>query len=260
MSTYRTDEWFAREEEQPSSTLSWLSLLAGSGLAVFGASRKSLPGAALAAGGGYLVFRGVRDLRTGSDQEVEVEKSLTIMKSPEELYSFWRDFENLPQFMYHLEDVQVMNDRRSHWVAKAPAGQSVEWDALITDDIPNSLISWESLPGAQVPNAGVVNFIPAPGGRGTVVRVEIEYRPPAGPIGRIVSMLFGEEPGQQVGGDLRRFKNVMETGEVIRSDGSPHGTGQKGQRPAQPLTEQKYEQVLHEEIEPQAEREAMHQW
>jgi uncharacterized membrane protein len=151
------------------------------------------------------------------------------------MYTYWRNFENLPRFMYHLESVERLDERRSHWVAKGPAGTQVEWDAEITDDRPNELIAWRSLPDAQVPNSGMVRFEPGPAGRGTVVRVEIEYRPPGGALGKAVAKLFGEEPGQQVAGDLHRFKQVMETGEVVVSEGSPHGFGQKQQKPAQPL-------------------------
>jgi uncharacterized membrane protein len=164
-----------------------------------------------------------------------VTRSVTINRSPEELYTFWRDFENLPQFMYHLESVSVKDNRRSHWVAKAPAGTQVAWDAEIVDDRPNEYISWQSTVEADVPNSGNVTFTRAPADQGTVVRVEIEYRPAGGRIGKAVAFLFGEEPGQQVKGDLGRFKQVMETGEVLRSDGSPAGLGQKMQRPARPM-------------------------
>jgi uncharacterized membrane protein len=163
-----------------------------------------------------------------------VTKCITVNRPAEELYAFWRNFENLPQFMYHLEEVQVHDDQRSRWAAAAPAGMRVEWEAEITDDRPNELIAWQSLRDADVHNSGSVRFQPAPGGRGTEVCVEIEYRPPGGTIGRAIARLFGEEPGQQVAGDLKRFKQVMETGEVLRSEGSPLGFGQKLQRPAQP--------------------------
>lgn len=205
-----------------------------------------------------LVHEDLSGARSG--RAFRVVKSITIDRPVDELYAFWRDFENLPKFMYHLQEVRVIDDTHSHWVAKAPAGRTVEWNAVITDDQPNTLISWESEPGADVPNAGIVNFLPAPGNRGSIVRVEIEYRPPAGPIGRVIAMLFGEEPAQQVGGDLRRFKNVMETGEVIRSDGSPRGTGQVGHRPAQPLPEPKYEKLEHEIYKQQRELETMDEW
>jgi uncharacterized membrane protein len=155
-------------------------------------------------------------------------------RASDELYQFWRNFENLPQFMYHLKAVRVIDDRRSHWEAKAPAGKRVQWDAEITNDQPNEEIAWQSTFNADVPNSGRVRFEPGPAGRGTVVRVEIEYRPPGGAIGKVIAKLFGEEPGQQVAGDLHRFKQVMETGEVLRSDGSMQGYGQKMQQPARP--------------------------
>jgi uncharacterized membrane protein len=169
-------------------------------------------------------------------------KNITINRPPEEVYAFWRNFENLPQFMYHLESVQVLDDGRSHWVAKAPAGMKVSWDAEITEDVPNQRIAWKSTEKADVPNAGVVRFVPAPQDRGTEVQVEIEYSPPGGKIGKTVALLFGEEPGQQIKGDLNRFKQVMETGEMVRSEGSPHGMGQKLQHPARPLADHNKEE------------------
>jgi uncharacterized membrane protein len=161
---------------------------------------------------------------------VRTKRSLTVNKSPEECYGFWHNFENLPQFMRHLESVTVTGERRSHWKAKAPAGASVEWDAETTEDRPNELIAWRSTADADVYNAGRVRFEPAPGGRGTEVRVELEYKPPLGKLGSKVAMLFREEPGQQVMDDLRHFKQVMETGEILFSD----ATKQRGMHPAQP--------------------------
>jgi uncharacterized membrane protein len=171
---------------------------------------------------------------TLDDQGPFVRKAITINRSPDELYRFWRNFENLPRFMEHLEAVTVLDDRRSHWVATAPGGGTVEWDAEITSDRPNERIAWRSLPGAKVPNAGQVRFEPAPGDRGTVVRVEFDYNPPAGVLGAAVARLFGEEPNQQVAGDLRRFKQVMEIGEVVRSEATLRGTSLHDQRPARP--------------------------
>ena len=161
---------------------------------------------------------------------IQTKRSITVRKPVEEVYAFWRDFENLPRFMRHLESVTVTGDRRSHWVAKAPAGKTVEWEAETIDDRENELISWRSLPGADVYNAGEVRFSPAPGDRGTEVRVTIEYDPPFGKLGSKVAMLFREEPGQQVQDDLRHFKQVMETGEIVLSD----ATKQRGMHPAQP--------------------------
>ena len=165
-----------------------------------------------------------------------VRKSLIINRSPEELYQFWKNFENLPRFMPHLESVSVTGEGRSHWVAKAPAGSSVEWDAEVTEDVPNQKIAWRSLEGADVDNSGTVYFEKATGNRGTIVRVEIEYNPPGGVIGAVVAKLFGEEPGQQAQESLRCLKQFMETGEVVLSDGTVWDNGLLTQRPAQPVT------------------------
>jgi uncharacterized membrane protein len=166
-------------------------------------------------------------------------KVITVGRSPEECYRFWHDFENLPRFMWHLESVQVTGPSRSHWRARAPHG-SVEWDAETVEDRPNELIAWRALPGSDVESSGYVRFRPAPGDRGTEVEVEIRYVPPAGAVGRAVAKLTGEEPLQQVGDDLRRFKQVLETGEVIVSDATVRGNGFP-QRPARPPEESRRE-------------------
>ncbi|HEX5580384.1 MAG TPA: SRPBCC family protein, partial [Gemmatimonadaceae bacterium] len=158
-------------------------------------------------------------------------ESVTILSPREEVYEFWRDFQNLPRFMRHLESVRVLDDRRSHWVARAPAGRTVEWEAEIVEDRPNELIAWRSVAGADVDNAGHVRFSDAPGGRGTEVTVALRYDPPAGKLGAAVAKLFHEEPGQQVEEDLRRFKQVMETGDIVVSD----ATVDRGPHPAQPV-------------------------
>ena len=159
-----------------------------------------------------------------------VARSVTIRQPREMVYAFWHDFENLPRFMAHLESVRVTGDRQSRWVAKGPAGSTVEWDAETVEDRPDELIAWRSLPGTSVPNSGEVRFEDAPGGRGTEVHVELRYDPPAGKLGALVAKLFGEDPRQQVDGDLRRLKQVLETGEVVHSDASIH----RGMHPAQP--------------------------
>jgi len=167
----------------------------------------------------------------GADKGIiRTKRSITVGKSPEECYAFWHNFENLPQFMRHLESVAVTGERRSHWKAKAPMGKTVEWDAETIEDRPNELISWRSTEDADVYNAGTVRFQKAPGNRGTEVRVELEYKPPLGKLGSKVAMLWREEPGQQVMDDLRHFKQVMETGEILFSD----ATKQRGMHPAQP--------------------------
>ena len=144
-------------------------------------------------------------------QGIKVEEAIFIERSPEDLYAFWKNFENLPRFMEHLESVTLLDDRRSRWVAKGPAGSRIEWDAEIHNEIENELIAWRSLPGAEVNNAGSVHFRPA-GDELTEVRVVLSYEPPAGRVGAAVAKLFGEEPSQQVSDDLDRFREVMESG------------------------------------------------
>jgi uncharacterized membrane protein len=140
---------------------------------------------------------------------IKVERSITVNRPPAEVYRFWRRLENLPRFMDHLESVTVIDENRSHWVAKAPAGTKVEWDASIHNEIEDELIAWRSLPGSDIDNAGSVHFTPAE--NGTEVRVVLSYDPPAGRVGAAVAKLLGEEPGHQVEDDLRRFKQVMES-------------------------------------------------
>lgn len=221
----------------------WASALAGGALAIYGLTRRNWGGAVLALVGGTLIARGSTGhcymydaIGVNTSEEpnnplvsvpagkgTKVEKSITINRSPEELYRFWRNFENLPRFMNHLESVKTIEGNRSHWVAKAPAGSTVEWDAEIYNEKENELIAWRSLEGADVDNAGSVRFEPATGGRGTVVRVTLKYDPPAGPLGALVAKLFGEEPSQQIEEDLRRFKQVMEAGEAATTEGQSSG-------------------------------------
>ena len=160
---------------------------------------------------------------TPDGTSVSVEKVVTINASIEDVFNFWRDFEHLPRFMAHLETVRTIDDRRSHWVAKAPLGTTVEWDAEIVDERPNEFIAWRSLPGADIPNQGRVEFKKATGDRGVEVRVSLEYSPPAGKLGALAAKVFGEEPDLQVAGDLRRLKQVLEAGEVPTTEGQPMG-------------------------------------
>ena len=145
---------------------------------------------------------------------IKVEKSVTVARPVHEVYRFWRNLENLPRFMDHLESVTVVDENRSHWVAKAPAGTKVEWDATIHTEIEDELISWRSLPGSDVSNAGSVHFTPVGNGDRTEVTVVLSYQPPAGKLGAAVAKLLGEEPSKQVDDDLRRFKQVIESVET----------------------------------------------
>jgi uncharacterized membrane protein len=150
-------------------------------------------------------------------------RAITIDRSASELFQFWRNFENLPLVMSHLKSVQVKDDKRSHWIAKGPAGKDVQWDAEIVNEHQNELIAWQSCEGADVLNAGSVRFSSATGGRGTVVKVEISYEPPAGAIGAAVAKLMAQFPEKQIAVDLLRFKQLMETGEIARTQGQPTG-------------------------------------
>jgi uncharacterized membrane protein len=174
------------------------------------------------------------------NKRVRLIKSVSIKRSAEDLYNFWRNFENLPRVMDHLESVQVRDNRHSHWVAKGPVGTAVEWDAEIVRDEPNRLISWSSKEGADVDNWGTVTFAPATNGRETVVRVELEYHPPGGVIGAKLAKLFGKAPEQEVSNDVRRLKQLMETGEIATTYGQPagreSGTSKKYDQAAKDLT------------------------
>ncbi|MBA3488030.1 MAG: SRPBCC family protein [Longispora sp.] len=170
---------------------------------------------------------------------MELTATITIRKSTSVVFAFWRNFENLPTFMAHLDEVRTKSDRTSYWRASAPFGQAVEWDAEITEEIPGERIGWRSTEDADVPNAGKVWFVPAPDGVSTEIHVVLVYDIPGGALGKAVAKYFGEEPHQQLDDDLRRLKQVLETGEVVRSDGAPWGKRARDefpQRPAQPLS------------------------
>lgn len=220
----------------------WVSGLAGGALAFYGLKHGGWTGLLIAFAGGSLIYRGATghcDIYAAlglnsaegkspgasvqHGQGLKIEKSVTINKPAHELYQFWRNFENLPRLMTHLESVRRIDDRRSHWVAKAPAGMTVEWDAEIINEKANELIAWRSLAGAQIPNAGSVRFEQAPNGRGTQVKVALNYEPPAGKLGSLLAKLFGAEPEQQVAEDLRHFKQFMEAGEMPTTAGQPSG-------------------------------------
>ncbi len=209
----------SKQNMSPSSRLLWGAL--GGYLAFQALRRPNLLNLALGAGGAAMLYNSVRGVSPLNDQlniyrtqknGIHVKRAMTIGKPPADLYAFWRRYENLPRFMSHLESVTEGEGGRSHWVAKAPAGTSVAWDAETTEDVPGGRISWRSLEGATIPNEGHVTFKEAPGGRGTEVHVELVYRPPLGTLGASFARLFGEEPGQQIEDDLRRLKRLLEVG------------------------------------------------
>ncbi len=223
-----------------------VSVAAGSILALFGLSRKSVPGLITALVGGAMIYRGASGhchmydalgIDTAEDEPqgmseqdilrngIHIEHSFLINKPADELYQYWRNFENLPNFMTYLQSVRVEGNR-SHWVAKAPRiiGGQVEWDAEITRDEPNSVIAWTSLPGSGIDTAGEIRFEKAPGDRGTMAHVTMAYRPPAGKLGHWITSMLGENPKRVVREDLRNFKRIMELGELVTIIGQSHGT------------------------------------
>lgn len=148
-----------------------------------------------------------------SPQRQLTAQTVTIAKPADELFAYYRDFSRLPTFMENIVRIDTLDERRSHWVVKAPGGRTVEWDAVVTEEVPGQSISWQSEEGADVPNSGKVEFREA-GARGTVVTATIAYEPPGGTVGKIVAKLFQREPAIQARRDLRRFKQLMETGEI----------------------------------------------
>jgi uncharacterized membrane protein len=229
-----------------------ISMAAGSALAAYAARRGDVQGGLAAIAGAALLYRGstghcpinaaigrdsahggsagmIADIGSDTREQlrgrrgIHVVESVTINKPVAEIFRFWRNLENLPQFMNHLESVSTREAGVSHWVAKGPAGMKVEWDARIINEVDNQVIGWQSLEGSTVSTAGSVIFEETP--RGTVVRVHFQYNPPAGRLGAAVARLFGEEPNQTVREDLRRLKRLLETGEVPTIEGQSSGRG-----------------------------------
>ncbi len=223
----------------------WLSVAGGAALGLVGLHRRTVGGLALASAGAALVYRGLsghcdvyqglgistagerhgRATSVPAGRGVRVDESFTINRPAEALYRFWRDFENLGRFMRHLESVRVTGPKHSHWVARGPFGTTVEWDAELINERQNELIAWRSIEGSTVATAGSVHFVPASGGRGTVIRVELKYDPPVGEVLALVAKAFGNAPEWTIREDLRRFKQRMETGQITAIEGQPGGTG-----------------------------------
>jgi len=154
---------------------------------------------------------------------MRIARSITVSSSPEECYRWWRDFTNLPRVLSHIESVEITSDRRSHWVLKGTAGKNLEWDSEVTTDEPGKVIAWHALEGADIENSGSVHFEPAPAGRGTILRVAFHYCPPGGRLGGLFARLLGQEPELELAKDLRRLKQLLETGEIATTEGQPAG-------------------------------------
>ena len=212
-----------------------ISLATGFALLAYTISRRPKLGVPLGLDAGYMIYRGatghcvfyqmlgINRTATNGHEGILVERTVTINRPKEELFQMWRDFENLPRFMQHLESVTVdeTDSERSHWVAKGPLGKNIEWDSEVIEESENELLVWKSLPGSLVESMGRVEFKEASSGRGTIVHISMRYNPPAGSMGAAFAKLFGEEPGLQIQEDLRHFKQIMETGEIPTVEGQP---------------------------------------
>lgn len=210
------------------------SLVGGGTLMAYALKRRSPVSIVPALIAAELLYRGVTghcpvygalgvNSADGNDRGLVVQKAVTVNRSAEDLYETWRDVENLPRFMHHLRSVTAQDDRLSHWVADVPTGLPIEWDAQIVEDHPNELIRWEVVPGAVVHHHGSVQFRPAPDDRGTEVVVTIAYEPPGGGPGEALARLLEVATAQQIKEDIRRFKQIMETGETATVEGQPAG-------------------------------------
>jgi uncharacterized membrane protein len=220
----------------------WGALAVAAAMIGYGASRRTTSGWCLAASAAPLVYRGATgrwppgmNALVGGHREtrealsgprgINLRESIRLECPVEEVYGFWRRFENLPTFMENIVSVTDLGGGRSHWVARGPADVPVEWDAEIINEIPNKVIGWKSLPGGDVVSAGSVNFDTARGDRSTQLTVSLQYAPPAGKLGSFVASLFGREPSQTIREDLRRLKQLLEAGEIARAAGRGASAG-----------------------------------
>jgi uncharacterized membrane protein len=203
------------------SVLKWVPLLIGGAIAAYGLSRRSKSGLAVAAAGGAVAYTGFN--REANPTRDFARSSVLINKNANDLYRFWRNFENLPRFMHHLESVTNLDGDRSRWVAVGPANRRVEWTAEIVSETPDRLLVWRSIKDSPVMVDGSIEFREAESGRGTIVDAVIQYRTPAGTFGGAVAKIFGKDPAFLMEQDLRRFKALMETGEIPTTEGQSHG-------------------------------------
>jgi uncharacterized membrane protein len=210
-----------------------ISVVGGGTLVAWGLARRGWDGVALATLGGTLVYRGAtghcglyqafgvntashsgRNVSIPYETGIRVDKTITIAKPPAEVYRFWRNLENLPKFVRRLESVQEIDNQRSHWVARGPAGSRLEWDAEVINEKENELIGWRSLAGSEVANAGSVHFAPAADGQATVVTLELQYDPPGGKVAAALARLIGRDPASEIQADLKRLRAILETGQM----------------------------------------------
>ncbi len=230
-----------RKDKHASDEMRWVYGVGGAALLLWGLRRRSVAGTVVSSVGldllnwsftGHylhevlgltgLTAKGLRAL-VPHQLGIRVDRSISVYRPPEDVYRFFRDFSNLSRFLAHVNAVREIDDKHSHWYVSGPAGMELEWDAEIINDQPNEFISWRSVGSADVESTGSVRFERAPGDRGTVVRVSLNYLPPAGALGAAIAKLFGEEPEKQIKDDLRRMKQILEAGEIASIEGQPAG-------------------------------------
>jgi uncharacterized membrane protein len=216
----------------------FFSILGGSALTMKGLGRRSLGGMAMTLAGGSLLYRGATGhcsifarlgidthKENGRSQPIHITETLTIDRHHDELYGFWRDADNLPKFMRFLEAIRKIDDRRIEWLARVPGGLgTLRWETEITEDQPGERIAWRSLPGSDIEETGAIRFEEVNGGRGTIVRIDLDYRPPGDGVGRLAAKLLNPAFAELLREDMRRFKSLMETGEMPTIEGQPTGS------------------------------------
>jgi uncharacterized membrane protein len=220
-----------------SSSGRFVSILGGTALTTIGLGRRSLGGLVMSLVGGTLLYRGATGYCSlyaslgidthkgnGTSEPIHITEALTIDRHKDELYGFWRDADHLPKFMRFLEAVRKIDDRHAEWIARIPGDLgTVRWETEITEDEPGRKIAWRTLPGSDIEEAGAIHFEEAAGGRGTVVRIDLDYRPPGDGVGRLAAKLLNPAFAEMLREDMRRFKSLMETGEVPTIEGQPKG-------------------------------------
>lgn len=219
------------QRERSNLSRGWLASIGGGALAAYGLRRRNRRSLTLILLGGGLVYQGISAIMQqrvpGSDRATEqtvcVERAITIQRSPQEVYEHWCRFEGLPTLIPQLKKVEILDATRSHWQAQAPAGIPVTWSAEVIEKRENEYLAWRSLPGSTIAHTGAISFMPAPGGRGTEVKVALTYTPPAGQVGDTLAKLFGRSPDQQIREGLRRLKARMEAGEIPTTSHQPRG-------------------------------------
>ena len=222
------ERWSGQERKRLHTVEGWVSLIGGGALAAYGAKRaigdRSKLGIALAAGGGALVYNGLRPRRRSSGVHIQV--AFTINKPVNEVYRYWRDLDGLPKFIRHVESVRKLDDRRSEWTIRGPMGSSFTWQAEIVDEAPDRHIIWRSMPGSIVESSSSLQFREAPGGRGTELVAAMHYTRIGNYIGKGLAQVLGAVPERVLREELRRFKQLLEAGEIPTTEGQP--TGRRG--------------------------------